>query len=159
MDGHPNTGNDFFTTNLSFSSIITHNASAHTLKKTTKLLWFFEFLYDMGKRDATKDPPGKPTIHRKRGKRLLHKKESVKEFTVKTKIKYASCMDQLLEGDRLKDGELSELCCKNTREPITNFTQMTSEAIDQHLYKLFLYPGNQLSTGKEIKNYYIKKNL
>ena len=87
---------------FSFSSFITHDAPAHAMKKTTKLLWFFvvfEFLYDMGKRDATSDPPGKPTIHRKRGKGLLHKKESVKEFAVRTKIKYASCMDPLLEGD------------------------------------------------------------
>ena len=88
----------------------------------------------MGKRDAANDPPGKPTIHRRRGKGLLHKKESVKEFTVRTKIKYASCMDPLLEGDRLKDGKLSELCCKNTYESITNFNHMTPEAIDQHLY-------------------------
>ena len=91
----------------------------------------------MGKRDAANDPPGKPTIHRRRGKGLLHKKESVKEFAVRTKIKYASCMDPLLEGDRLKDGELSELCCKNTHESITNFKHMTPEAIDQHLYELF----------------------
>ena len=74
------------------------------MKKTTKLLWFFAvfvfvLLYDMGKRDATNDPPGKPTTHRKRGKGLLYKKESVKEFAVRTKIKYASCMDPLLEGD------------------------------------------------------------
>ena len=34
-----------------------------------------------------------------RGKGLLHKKESVKEFAVRTKIKYASCLDPLLEGD------------------------------------------------------------
>ena len=53
----------------------------------------------MGKRDAAKDSPRKPTIHRRRGKGLLHKKESVKEFAVRTKIKYVSCMDLLLEGD------------------------------------------------------------
>ena len=53
----------------------------------------------MGKRDAANDPPRKPTIHRRRSKGLLHKKESVKEFAVRTKIKYASCMDPLLEGD------------------------------------------------------------
>ena len=61
----------------------------------------------------------------------------MKEFAVRTKIKYASCMDPLLEGDRLKDGELSELCCKDTHEVITNFREMSSEAIDQHLYELF----------------------
>ena len=91
----------------------------------------------MGKKDMTNDPSGKPTTHRKRGKGLLHKKESVKEFAVRTKIKYASCMDPLLEGDQLKDGELSELCCKDTHEVITNFREMSSEAIDQHLYELF----------------------
>ena len=91
----------------------------------------------MRKRDTTNDPSGKPTTHRKRGKGLLHKKESVKEFAVRTKIKYASCMDPLLEGDRLKDRELSELCCINTHEAITNFREMSSEAIDQHLYELF----------------------
>ena len=91
----------------------------------------------MGKRDAANDPPGKPTIHRRRGKGLLHKKESVKEFAVRTKIKYASCMDPLLEGDQLKDGELSELCCKNTHESIAIFKHMTPEAIDQHLYEFF----------------------
>ena len=90
----------------------------------------------MGKRDAANDPPRKPT-HRRRGKGLLHKKESVEEFAVRTKIKYASCMDLLLEGDRLKEGELSDLCCKNTHESITNFKYMTPEAIDQHLYELF----------------------
>ena len=91
----------------------------------------------MGKKDTTNDPPVKPTTHRKRGKGLLHRKESVKEFAVRTKIKYASCMDPLLEGDRLKDGEFSELCCKDTHEAITNFREMSSEAIDQHLYELF----------------------
>ena len=91
----------------------------------------------MGKKDTTNDPSGKPTTHRKREKGLLHKKESVKEFAVRTKIKYASCMDPLLEGDQLKDGELSELCCKDTHKAITNFREMSSEAIGQHLYKLF----------------------
>ena len=46
-------------------------------------------------------------------------------------------MDPLLKGDRLKDGKLSKLCCKNTHESITNFKHMTPEAIDQHLYELF----------------------
>ena len=91
----------------------------------------------MGKKDTTNNPSGKPTTHRKRGKGLLHKKESVKEFAVRTRIKYASCMDPLLEGDRLKDGELSELCCKDTHEATTNFKEISSEAIDQHLYELF----------------------
>ena len=91
----------------------------------------------MGKKDAASDHPRKSISHRRRGKGLLHKKESAKEFAVRTKIKYASCMDPLLEGDQLKEGELSELCCKNTHESITNFESMTPEAIDQHLYDLF----------------------
>ena len=90
-----------------------------------------------GEKGYYKQPTQETTTHRKRGKGLLHNKESVKEFAVRTKIKYASCMDPLLEGDQLKDGELSELCCKNTHEAITNFREMSSEAIDQHLYKLF----------------------
>ena len=88
----------------------------------------------MGKTNATNDHPGKPSGHRRRGKGLLHKKESAKEFSVRTKI---SCMDLLLEGDKLKDGELSDLCCKTTHEPITDFKHMTPETIDQHLYELF----------------------
>ena len=113
------------------------------MKKTTKLQWFFvvftfmlTILYAMGKKDTINDPSGK-TTHRKRGKGLLHKKESVKEFAARTKIKYANCMDPLLEGDRLKDGELSELCSKDTHEVNTNFRDMSSEAIDHHLYELF----------------------
>ena len=43
----------------------------------------------------------------------------------------------IVRGDRLKDGELSELCYINTHEAITNFREMSSEAIDQHLYELF----------------------
>ena len=35
------------------------------------------------------------------------------------------------------DGELLELCCKDTHEAITNFREMSSEAIDQHLYEPF----------------------
>ena len=114
------------------------------MKKTTKLQWFFAVfifmhLYAMDKKDMTNNPSGKSIVHRKRGKELLHKRESVKEFAVRTKIKYASCMDPLLEGDRLKDGELLELCCKDTHEAITNFREMSSDAIDQHLYELFGY--------------------
>ena len=80
--------------------------------------------------------PGKPPTG-KGEKDYYKKKESVKEFAVRIKIKYANCMDPLLEGDHLKDGELSELCCKDTHEVNINFREMSSEAIDQHLYELF----------------------
>ena len=87
----------------------------------------------MEKKDSI-NPPGKLNTRRKRGKGLLHKRESAKEFAARTKIKYAICMDPLLEGNRLREGELSELCCKNTHESVTNFKCMSSEAVDQHLY-------------------------
>ena len=74
---------------------------------------------------------------RKGDKGLLQKKESIKEFTVQTKVKYASCMDPLLGADKLKDGELMNLCCKSNPEPITNFDSMNTEDKDQHLYELF----------------------
>ena len=47
---------------------------------------------------------------KKGGKGLLPKYESIKEFTAQTKIKYAKCMNPLLEGDCLKPGELEQLC-------------------------------------------------
>ena len=74
---------------------------------------------------------------KKGGKGLLQKRESIKEFAVRTKVKYASCMDLLLEGDQLKDGELNNLCCINTHEQITNFDSTSSKNKDQHLYELF----------------------
>ena len=71
------------------------------------------------------------------GKGLLQKSESIKEFAVRTKVKYASYMDPLLESDRLKDGELNNLCCIDIHEPITNFDSVSSKNKDQHLYELF----------------------
>ena len=62
-------------------------------------LWSSNSYTKWGKGMLLMTLPEKPTIHRRRGKGLLHKKESVKEFAVRTKIKYASCMDPLLEGD------------------------------------------------------------
>ena len=79
-------------------------------------------IYDqMDKKDPTK-PLGRSTSHRKKGKGLLHKRESAKEFAVRTKIKYASCMDPLLEGDRLKEGELAKFRCSSTHESVTNLS-------------------------------------
>ena len=53
----------------------------------------------MDKQDISNTQSGKSIALRKKGKGLLHKRESAKEFAVQTKIKYASCMDPLLEGD------------------------------------------------------------
>ena len=48
------------------------------------------------------------------GKGLVPKSESSKDFAVRTKIKYAKCMDPLLEGNKLQPGELENLCCTST---------------------------------------------
>ena len=91
----------------------------------------------MKKSSASEGSGKKLSGVKKGGKGLLPKSESIKEFAVRTKVKYASCMDPLLEGDRLKDGELNNLCCINTHEPITNFDSMHSKNKDQHLYEIF----------------------
>ena len=91
----------------------------------------------MDKQDISNTQSGKSIALRKKGKGLLHKRESAKEFAVRTKIKYASCMDPLLEGDRLREGELHDLCCKDMHKVVTNFREMSSGTIDQHLYELF----------------------
>ena len=102
VDDPPNTSNVFFHHKCVYS--ITHNASEGAMKRTTKLQWFFVAfifvsLFIMDKIDTTNNPSGKSIAHRKRGKGLLHKRESAEEFAVRTKIKYTSCMDPLLEGD------------------------------------------------------------
>ena len=57
---------------------------------------------------------------KRKGKELLSKTESKKEFSIWTKVDYAKCMNPLLEGDKLRPGEVNELCCQ-----------------DKHLYSLF----------------------
>ena len=64
-------------------------------------------------------------MSKKHGNGLLNKEESRKEFATASNIKYSSCMDPLLEGDRLKPGKLSELCCIGDYEAVTNFDSMT----------------------------------
>ena len=91
----------------------------------------------MDKQDISNTQSGKSIALRKSRKGLLHKRESAKEFAIRTKIKYASCMDPLLEGDRLREGELHDLCCKDMHKVVTNFREMSSGTIDQHLYELF----------------------
>ena len=71
-----------------------------------KLLWFYQIFLEMSK---------------KRGKGLLNKAESIKEFATHTSIKYATCMDSLLEGEILKPGEIDNLCCSDDYEAVTDF--------------------------------------
>ena len=74
---------------------------------------------------------------KKRGKGLLNKEESKKEFASASDIKYSSCMDPLLEGDKLKLVELNMLCCLKDYEMVTNFNSMTVQEKDGHIYQLF----------------------
>ena len=74
---------------------------------------------------------------KKRGKGLLNKAESMKEFATQTRIKYATCMDLLLEGDRLKPGEIINLCCSDDYEAITDFGSMSDKEKDEHIYALY----------------------
>ena len=76
-------------------------------------------------------------MSRKRGKGLLNKAESIKEFATHTSIKYATCMDPLLVGDRLKPGEIDNLCCSDNYEAVTNFGSMSDKEKDEHIYALF----------------------
>ena len=66
-------------------------------------------------------------MSKKRGKGLLNKAESMKEFETQTRVKYATCMDLLLEGDRLKPGEINNLCCMDDYEAITDFGSMSDK--------------------------------
>ena len=76
-------------------------------------------------------------LSKKRGKGLLNKAESMKEFATQTHIKYVSCMDLLLEGDRLKLGEINNLCCRDDYEAITDFVLMSDKEKDEHIYALY----------------------
>ena len=75
---------------------------------------------------------------KKMGKGLLSKTESKKEFAVHTKVNYMSCMDLVLEGDKLKPSEMNELCCQGKYEVVSNFDAMTEKDKDEHLYSLFI---------------------
>ena len=71
---------------------VAHNASEGAMKRTTKLQWFFVLfiflsLFIMDKQDISNTQSGKSIALRKKGKGLLHKRESAKEFAVRTKIK------------------------------------------------------------------------
>ena len=76
-------------------------------------------------------------MSKKRGKGLLIKIESIKEFATQTRIKYATCMDPLLEGDRLKPGEIDDLCCSDNYKAVTDFGSMSDKEKDEHIYALY----------------------
>ena len=46
-------------------------------------------------------------------------------------------MDPLLEGDKLKPGELNTLMCMKEYEAATDFSSMTEKEKDGHIYMLF----------------------
>ena len=76
-------------------------------------------------------------MSKKRGKGLLNKAESIKEFATYTNIKYVTCMDPLLEGDRLKLCEIDNQCCSDDYEAITDFRSTSDKEKDEHIYALF----------------------
>ena len=46
-------------------------------------------------------------------------------------------MDPLLEGDRLKPGEIDNLCCSDDYEAVTDFGCMSDKEKDEHIYALY----------------------
>ena len=54
-------------------------------------------------------------------------------------------MDLLLEGDRLKLGEIDNLCCSDDYEAITDFGSMSDKEKDEHIYALFSRVSNYKS--------------
>ena len=84
-------------------------------------------------------------MSKKRGKGLLNKEESKREFTSNTAVKYSACMNPLLEGDKLKPGELNTLCCMKDFEAVTDFESMSEKEKDRHIY---CYSANSLNTNR-----------
>ena len=76
-------------------------------------------------------------MSKRKGKGLLNKEESKKEFGSGSSVKYLACMDPLLEEDKLKPGELNTLTCMKKYEAVTDFTSMTEKEKDGHIYTLF----------------------
>ena len=76
-------------------------------------------------------------MSKKKRKGLLNKEESKKEFASSSSVKYSVCMDPLLEGDKLKPGELNMLSCMKDFEAVTDFDSMTEKEKDGHIYMLF----------------------
>ena len=77
-------------------------------------------------------------MSKRKGKGLLNKEESKKEFGSGSSVKYSVCMDPLLEGDKLKPGELNMLMCMKDFEAVTDFTSMTEKEKDGHIYIRYL---------------------
>ena len=73
-------------------------------------------------------------MSKRKGKGLLNKEESKKEFGSGSSVKYSACMDPLLEGDKLKPGELNTLTCMKEFEAVTDFTSMTEKEKDGHIH-------------------------
>ena len=76
-------------------------------------------------------------MSKRKGKGLLNKEESKKEFESGSSVKYSTCMDPLLEGDKLKPSELNTLMCMKDFEAVTDFTSMTEKEKDGHICMLF----------------------
>ena len=72
-------------------------------------------------------------MSKRKGKGLLNKEESKKEFGSGSSVKYLVCMDPLLEADKLKSRELS----MKEFEAVTDFTSMTEKEKEGHIYTLF----------------------
>ena len=73
-------------------------------------------------------------MSKRKGKGLLNKEESKKEFGSGSSVKYSACMDPLLEGDKLKPSELNTLMCMKDFEAVTDFTSMIEKEKDKHIY-------------------------
>ena len=86
-------------------------------------------------------------MSKRKGKGLLNKEESKKEFGSGSSVKYSACMDPLLEGDKLKPNELNTLMCMKEFEAITDFTSMTEkEKTDIYIHYLVKFQNtNQRS--------------
>ena len=67
----------------------------------------------------------------------MNKEEFKKEFASGLSVKYSACMDPLLEGDKLKPGELNTLSCMKDFEAVTDFDSMTEKEKDGHIYVIW----------------------
>ena len=77
-------------------------------------------------------------MSKKKGKGLLNKEDSKKEFASGSSVKYSACMGLLLEGDKFKPGELNMLSCMKDFEVVTDFDSMTEKEKDGHIYIHYL---------------------
>ena len=61
-------------------------------------------------------------------------------------------MDPLLEGNKLKPGELNTLTCMKEYEAATDFTSMTEKEKDGHIYVMQLRSGEDPELWNTLKN-------